>query len=66
MYNKSSSVLKFRKRAENEMIVLFQFFWIYKNKQITGEILTEEKYQRLHERFLCYISSKKKNTNYLK
>jgi hypothetical protein len=64
MYNKSSSVLKFRKRAENEMIVMFQFFWIYKNKQITGEILTEEKYQRLHERFLC--SSKKKNTNYLK
>ena len=64
MYNKSSSVLKFRKRAENEMIVMFQFFWIYKNKQITGEILTEEKYQRLYERFLC--SSKKKNTNYLK
>ena len=63
MYNKSSSVLKFRKLAENEMIVLFQFFWIYKNKQITGEILTEEKYQRLHERFLC---SSKKNTNYLK
>lgn len=66
MYNKSSSVLNFIKRAENKMIVMFQFFRIYKNNKITGEILTEEKYQRLHERFLCYVSSKKKNTNYLK